>query len=1567
MAVSNFRVERIRRRTVRVAWDWTDDGDGDAILQTRAYRDEIVANANAGVYSVERANLSRLASGTRYRIESFVSIGGSAQLDQPLHAPVWFTTLFDDGITTGAASLAAAAPTVTASGESFPAPSASLVTFGAGAPSVTAAVVARPETLTVTLTDISASSVTVHWEWYGRGMVIVEGSIVNLDTGLAEFFIFSRPAIDSMTFTGLTGGTLYQVRIFSSEAGAQGGIRLQTVTFVARDPEQFAQIEYRAGVPSIAAAGIPVPRPVRDAPITFSAGDPAITARGRPTRIGAASLAGGAPTFTIEGEGVPPRDGAAIFTAGAPTFAVSGERPPVPPLQVAAVADLAAQVGVSATFTLPAATGGTGTYTYILRPVPPGLAWDTTARTLSGVPRPENAGGNALTYTILSGSQRVEVPVQLNIAADPRPLFRVEVDWDGDGQFMNDHSDVTDDVLGITSCRRGRDFTAQRYGEAIAGLFVCTLEDTDRRYDRWNVDSPLFGKVLPGREVRVSILANGAYAREWGGVLDDVQARDSRGRRTVRVRALGALSLLRDTRINVAMAENITAATAAQRIMTASGIASRWVGNLAGTVAIQRWWVRDRSGLDALRALAETVLGVVYEARDGTIALEARQTREAAVTSPDLSITSGLASADLVEAAGLRWSDPIQHLATSVVVTLRDYTTEAAAVVWTWQGEPLAVPGMGEVTVRIPYPPPTADASDIAIAEWEDMTAVTDYVANERADGTGRNRNGRITVTAEDTANLRTLTFENRGAPTLYLVTLQARGQVLRQSGQYEQRYDGTNTDIEGEHPYTARDTYLADPSEAGTWALRLLNLLGRPLPRVMPTYEDSANIHRVGLSGSVALVSQTRTALYHVEQVDHAWRRGGQHLVTLSLTERVGLSDAIAPAVTINPIPDAREGSTVALRAALAGGLYDTATYAWSVSHGTLDDATAASPVWTRPDVVADLGATISLTVTVQGDGTNAENGTDATASDSYATVVLDTPLAVAPDIAIDPVPAGREGSAVPLSATLTGGRYDTLAYSWGVSHGTLANAETATPTWTRPRISADTVVTIRLTVTVTGDGTNAQGMASRQGARTVTVTELPLPLLPSVAIDPVPVMRGRDTSVLTAQVRGGTYGTVTYAWSVSHGTLSSEAAAMPTWTRPSVTGDTTATIRLTVSVHGDNVAHKGTVSRTVTTTSVISALPDAVAPAVAIDTIASGFGGVAVQLSATLTGGTYDALVYDWTVTGGELDGTMTATPTWTRPEVAADTSYTVTLRITANGAGTNAWSGSSATVTETVTVQVLAPVALRFTNPGSFRVAWPFSTMRARVTVMGGQGGAGGSGGGGGGGGGGSNSSVSNGMVGTGGAGGSGTNGPDGRRGGTGVTGDGDEGNARYNYGGGGGGGGEGGTDGRDGRQSYVYIGSTRVAGDGGAGGDGGMGGMGGRGGRGFLLPHIGGDGGAGGDGHTGTGGGAGGAGGNEGSAHDPAERNGAEGAAGETGAPGMSTVQTVAEVSTGESITIVVGMGGAGGVGGNGGEGGNPAHPGTGPGAPAPDETAGASGGSGTDGDAGADGTVIITPL
>ena len=209
-----------------------------------------------------------------------------------------------------------------------------------------------------------------------------------------------------------------------------------------------------------------------------------------------------------------------------------------------------------------------------------------------------------------------------------------------------------------------------------------------------------------------------------------------------------------------------------------------------------------------------------------------------------------------------------------------------------------------------------------------------------------------------------------------------------------------------------------------------------------------------------------------------------------------VELPVADAPTVTIQAVASGIEATTVTLMATVGdGGTYDgSVEYAWRVSGGTLNEATAAAPVWTRPAVTGDTPYTIDLTITVRGTGTVADDGTSDTAVAPQVTTVVSAtgtlPTAAAPAVAIDPVSSGNEGTSVTLGATVTGGTYDALTYAWTVSSGTLDDATAAAPTWRRPLVNADSNVSISLTVSATGTGTVARANTSDTAMATDVTT---------------------------------------------------------------------------------------------------------------------------------------------------------------------------------------------------------------------------------------------------------------------------------------------------------------------------------------------------------------------------------------------------------------------------------------------------------------------------------------------
>ena len=212
-----------------------------------------------------------------------------------------------------------------------------------------------------------------------------------------------------------------------------------------------------------------------------------------------------------------------------------------------------------------------------------------------------------------------------------------------------------------------------------------------------------------------------------------------------------------------------------------------------------------------------------------------------------------------------------------------------------------------------------------------------------------------------------------------------------------------------------------------------------------------------------------------------------------------------------------------------------------------------------------------------------------------------------------------------------------------------------------------------------------------------------------PDVAINAVPDGNMGDTANVTIQLLGGTYDRLTYQWSQSttQGVRNHEiddigTTAAITWTRPVVSADGNATVKVVVTAHGDGtLAVNGTTDTSEDIEiSRVFYIPNADAPSVEVNSIPNGNERTTATLQALTAGshvGTYDSLAYKWECFGNDPDGTFTnystsypdtiddstaQSPTWTRPSVPGTRDYFLRCTLTATGTNTHAFRGTSET---------------------------------------------------------------------------------------------------------------------------------------------------------------------------------------------------------------------------------------------------------------------------------------------
>jgi len=233
-------------------------------------------------------------------------------------------------------------------------------------------------------------------------------------------------------------------------------------------------------------------------------------------------------------------------------------------------------------------------------------------------------------------------------------------------------------------------------------------------------------------------------------------------------------------------------------------------------------------------------------------------------------------------------------------------------------------------------------------------------------------------------------------------------------------------------------------------------------------------------------------------------------------------------------------------------------------------------------------------------------------------------------------------------IDTALTG-----LTYKWTAPPGIVLSSETdKKPTFTAPEVSADTQYTFSLVV---NDG------QADSAPDEVVINVLQVNKVPTANAGVDQSVNEGATATLDGSASSDPDGdALTYKWTVPPGiVLSSDTDAQPTFTVPEVSADTQHTFSLVVNDgQADSPADE-----VIITVLQVNKVPTA---------DAGSDQSVNEGATATLDGSASsdpdgDALTYKWTAPAGIiLSSDSDKKPTFTAPEVSADTQYTFSLRV-------------------------------------------------------------------------------------------------------------------------------------------------------------------------------------------------------------------------------------------------------------------------------------------------------------
>ena len=429
--------------------------------------------------------------------------------------------------------------------------------------------------------------------------------------------------------------------------------------------------------------------------------------------------------------------------------------------------------------------------------------------------------------------------------------YVLAVDWNNDDDFSDSGEDITARTMKL-EWKRGNDYASQLVGKAVAGTLNATLNNVSGDYSTFNSSSDLYGNLLPGRKVKLTGNDGSTTRTLWTGFLDSIEPIPSaKGANLARLKAIGPLGYLNKFEVSTAMFASKNAGELIGEILDVAGWPDGDRDLDTGIVEFPRFWCESTKTLKALRLVEETETGLLEESAAGEIVYRDRHARSKDTLSTTSQATYSDASGAALAYSHISQIDPLKFIYNELRAKIQLHSgawilgsaslgiqTELAsdpAVLWTHPETGSLSPAISAGATRIftaQYPSSGSANTARAVDFWQNLTATTDYLANDAADGSGTNRTANITVTLTKRAQSMDISLENGHSATVYITKLQAQGNAVTAKDNFDvSASDSTSQTTFGKRTYPHPGKFVPDAEEAQNWADFHVQAWKEPVP----------------------------------------------------------------------------------------------------------------------------------------------------------------------------------------------------------------------------------------------------------------------------------------------------------------------------------------------------------------------------------------------------------------------------------------------------------------------------------------------------------------------------------------------------------------------------------------------------------------------------------------------------------------------------------------------------------------------------------------------------------------
>jgi hypothetical protein len=336
--------------------------------------------------------------------------------------------------------------------------------------------------------------------------------------------------------------------------------------------------------------------------------------------------------------------------------------------------------------------------------------------------------------------------------------YYVKCDWDNNNNFTGSSDEITSDVKEI-SFSRGKD---SELGKAMVGSLTLTLNNETGKYSPSNINSPLYGNLLPRRPIKVGCITGSAstdYPLYYGFIEEIIPHPHSTEQDCV-ITSLDGLDYLARQELETTLLKNQLTGSVVNEILDNVGWSSSQRKIDAGQDTIPYWYGHEIKARTALNEIEDSELGFTYINCSGDFVYEDRWHRWSTTHQ-----TSQYAFADTM--VQINYSMNPSHIYNIIKSTITPWAIQASTELWRLE----EIPSLDIGETKIYW-----GNSDFPVDTWGIPTASTDYKANSASTGLGDNETPNITVSADNFAQTVKLTITNNAPHLVYLTLLKASG-----------------------------------------------------------------------------------------------------------------------------------------------------------------------------------------------------------------------------------------------------------------------------------------------------------------------------------------------------------------------------------------------------------------------------------------------------------------------------------------------------------------------------------------------------------------------------------------------------------------------------------------------------------------------------------------------------------------------------------------------------------------------------------------------------------------------